>query len=312
MTAEQGAAKLAEMLRPASAPAAKPQGRGGEYQEPKSKPSQSYAQSNVTTSADEGRRRLAAMTGKTLAPLAPPPSRDRSQMTIAEQVNADRAARAAGQPTFDEIEAAKNEELYARMRAADEAGRAARYADRSSESQQNAQQPPAPRPQASPSDVARAIKILNDPHNEKGIFAKDPTVQAAAVADLKTLLAMEASAEERATILNSTKAELRGRLGLDSTERTQLISSLKPSWDTDGSERGYLAEFAAAGYSGETVGAVMDFYTKVFNSALGDVANLDIAAVEADFVVLANKIGLTPEVTQALIYSEKVRLGLVS
>jgi hypothetical protein len=62
-----GAQKLAALLRPA---AALP--KGGEFQEQKSKPSRSHAQSNVTTNPAEGARRLAAMTGKTLAPSLPP------------------------------------------------------------------------------------------------------------------------------------------------------------------------------------------------------------------------------------------------
>jgi hypothetical protein len=87
-----------------------------------------------------------------------------------------------------------------------------------------------------------------------------------------------------------------------------LTPSLVDKWDVDG-EAELLAGLHDAGISSDTARVFHDWYVGVFQGALGDVTNLDVNAVEADFRTLAEKRGLSKKLVDDLVKWHRGRLA---
>jgi hypothetical protein len=128
--------------------------------------------------------------------------------------------------------------------------------------------------------------------------------RAALTIELRRIVAGQQTPEEHEAILNAPVTELREMFAIDH-ERVQ--PHLRERWDEEG-EAEVLASFAHAGVSREGAQAVMGWYMDKFNQHLGDIDNVDFAAMEADFRQVARRAGLSERHINALIANERERL----
>jgi hypothetical protein len=128
--------------------------------------------------------------------------------------------------------------------------------------------------------------------------------RAALTKELRELVAGQMTQAERDEILNAPISELRDMFAI-AHERVQ--PHLREHWDEEG-EAEVLASFAHAGVSREGARTVMGWYMDKFNQHLGDIDNVDFAAMEAEFRTVAKKAGLSERHINALIANERERL----
>jgi len=78
--------------------------------------------------------------------------------------------------------------------------------------------------------------------------------------------------------------------------------------DTDG-EAELLAGLHDGGVAPEAARTLYDWYAAKFLGAVGDVVNIDVAAMEAEFRQVAKKNGVKDTVVDALVKAHKARLA---
>jgi hypothetical protein len=83
-----------------------------------------------------------------------------------------------------------------------------------------------------------------------------------------------------------------------------MPKSLVEKWDVDG-EAELLAGLHDAGVAPQATQAIYHWYADKFLGAVGDMANIDVAAMESEFRQLAKKHGIKDNVTDALIKAHK-------
>jgi hypothetical protein len=151
----------------------------------------------------------------------------------------------------------------------------------------------------------RRLAELNKPGDD-GVFSSDPVKQKAAVAELRKLLAAEASEEEKQAVADAPIGKLREQYGVDPTK---VPAHLRESWDAE-SEATVWATFSQQGLSPEFAKASYEWYVGHFTGALGRASNVDAGAMEAEFRELAAQHGVAADVVDALVDYERQRLGL--
>jgi hypothetical protein len=154
--------------------------------------------------------------------------------------------------------------------------------------------------QASP--AAQRIKELNHPDSP---LWKTGTAEGDAARDeLRRLLAQEATLEEKQAIADAPIGQLRDQFSIN---HDQVLKPIQDKWD-EHEEGTVLATFAQQGVSPEAVTAIMDWYTGIFNGALGNAANINADEIETQFRALAKRHGVADDVVEALVEHHKGRL----
>ena len=154
------------------------------------------------------------------------------------------------------------------------------------------------------SPSARRREELNRYDNPEGIFSTDAVKRQAAVAELRKLLAAEATPEERQAFVDLPITEIRDAMGV---KPPKLVSMLADRWDTD-HEAELLSDLHDAGVSSETAQELHSWYVDKFTGALGLAANADADAMEAEFRAMAAKRGMDRSVVDALVKAHRDRL----
>lgn len=124
-------------------------------------------------------------------------------------------------------------------------------------------------------------------------------------AELRELVASMATQEERQAFVDLPIETIRDAMGVQAPD---LVPSLVEKWDVDG-EAEILAGLHDAGVAPETARVLHNWYVGVFQGAMGDVANLNVETMEADFRCLGKKHGVKPAAVEALVKAHRARLA---
>ena len=124
--------------------------------------------------------------------------------------------------------------------------------------------------------------------------------------ELRRLLAQAARPEEQQEVADRSIHLLREQYRVD---HNKVLKPLQETWD-EHQEGTILATFAQNGVAPAAVTEVVEYYVSRFNSALGQIGNVDVAEMEAGARAIFKKHGVAAEVVDAVIEHEKQRLGL--
>ena len=92
-------------------------------------------------------------------------------------------------------------------------------------------------------------------------------------------------------------------------DHSKVLKPLQETWD-EHQEGTILATLGQNGVAPAAVSEVVEFYVSQFNGAMGNIGNVDVAAMEAGARAIFAKHGVAPDVVDAVIDYEKQRLGL--
>ena len=103
--------------------------------------------------------------------------------------------------------------------------------------------------------------------------------------ELRKHLAAEATEEEKQAIADAPVGQLREQYGVD---QTKVMPVIQDRWDSE-EEATVLATFSQQGVAPEAVKEMYSWWVSLFNGALGDAHNLDLAATESEFRAIAKR-----------------------
>jgi hypothetical protein len=156
-----------------------------------------------------------------------------------------------------------------------------------------------------PTSTEARIKALNDPKNEKGIYAEDAAAQKAEVNELRVLLMAATPEAELQKIAETPVQELRAAFNVH--PEAEIPKHPVESWNTT-AEQKMLSTMMGYGVPPDFVRAAVSAYTAEFTRAMGDVANLDFDGLVAKITVLGQKHGIATDVIDAIVDCERTRL----
>jgi len=136
---------------------------------------------------------------------------------------------------------------------------------------------------------------------DQKLSAKDREAKSA---ELREIIAQQATSEERDQFLQAPIGEIRSAFGIDDPK---LGADLSKRWNED-TEAEVLSALHFSGVAKSAAKELHSWWSGEFRGAMGDIANVDPAKLEADFRERAKTAGVKPWLVDEIVKREKARL----